>query len=159
MILKKCCNKLEDLSLKIAFIESASSGYLCSQFSIHKNSGADILLGGLVSYDPIIKEHILHISHTLIQQYTAESIEVTQAMALQGKMLFPDANVIVACTGLLKPGGSATHDKPEGTFFISVSYKQVIYDFHYFLAGTALERLDALTEKVAEEVLNLISAQ
>ncbi len=51
MSLVQCCNLLEQKGLKVAFIESASSGYLCSQFSIYKHSGADILLGGLVSYD------------------------------------------------------------------------------------------------------------
>lgn len=41
-MLQQCCQLLEDRLLKVAFIESASSGYLTSQFSIHKNSGADI---------------------------------------------------------------------------------------------------------------------
>lgn len=45
-MLKKCCDLLEQHQLKIAFIESASSGYLSSQFSIYKNSGAEILLEG-----------------------------------------------------------------------------------------------------------------
>ena len=61
MILKQCCDALEQNLLTIAFIESASSGYLSSQFSIYKRSGADILLGGLVSYDPSIKISILKI--------------------------------------------------------------------------------------------------
>ena len=157
MILKRCCEKLENLSLKIAFIESASSGYLCSQFSIYKNTGADILLGALVSYDPNIKQHILHIPHSLILQHSAESKEVTHAMAQQGLHLFTDADIVVACTGLLKPGGSATTEKPEGTFFISIAYLKKIKDIHYLLNGTALERLDQPTELVAQEVLNIIS--
>ncbi|MDN5649992.1 MAG: damage-inducible protein CinA, partial [Acinetobacter sp.] len=45
MLLKQCCDLLERKNLTVAFIESASSGYLSSQFSIYKNSGADILLG------------------------------------------------------------------------------------------------------------------
>lgn len=35
-MLQQCCQLLEDRLLKVAFIESASSGYLTSQFSIHK---------------------------------------------------------------------------------------------------------------------------
>ena len=122
MLLKQCCDVLEKNKLTIAFIESASSGYLSSQFSIYKNSGADILLGGLVSYDPSIKVSILHIPPALIEQYTAESAEITQAMAESGIGLFTSANFIVACTGLLKPSGSATAEKPEGTFFISILF-------------------------------------
>lgn len=87
-MLKKCCDLLELKNLKIAFIESASSGYLSSQFSICKNSGAEILLGGLVSYDPSIKMDLLKINSELIEKYTAESAEVTEAMAIHGKKLF-----------------------------------------------------------------------
>ena len=119
-MLKKCCDLLEQHQLKIAFIESASSGFLCSQFSICKNSGADILLGGLVSYDPSIKVDILDINPAFIELYTAESAEVTEAMTIHGKNLFNHADIVVACTGLLKPGGSVTKTKPEGTFFNKV---------------------------------------
>ena len=153
-----CCQTLEQNHQRIAFIESASSGYLSSQFSIYKNSGADILLGGLVSYDPSIKISILNVPAQLIKQYTAESAEVTQAMAQQGQLLFTQADVIVACTGLLKPGGSATASKPEGTFFISILFKNQFYNFQYYLAGQALGRLEQLTELVAKEVHLLISS-
>ena len=54
----------------------------------------------------------------LIEQYTAESAEVTAAMATQGHKLFKGANIIIACTGLLKPGGSASSEKPVGTFLL-----------------------------------------
>lgn len=155
-MLKKCCDLLELKNLKIAFIESASSGYLSSQFSIYKNSGAEILLGGLVSYDPSIKMDLLNINAELIEQYTAESTEVTEAMAIHGKKLFNQADIIVACTGLLKPGGSATKIKPEGTFFISILYLNKIYNFHYFIDGTPLHRLSVLTQYIATEIIKLI---
>ena len=138
-VLKQCCNLLEQKKLTIAFIESASSGYLSSQFSIYKHSGADILLGGLVSYDPSIKYEILKIDPALIQQFTAESSEVTEAMALQGHRLFRHADIIVSCTGLLKPGGSATPEKPEGTFYIAIHYQNTLSTYHYLLLGSALE--------------------
>ena len=155
-MLKKCCDLLELKNLKIAFIESASSGYLSSQFSICKNSGAEILLGGLVSYDPSIKMDLLNINAELIEKYTAESAEVTEAMAIHGKKLFSQADIIVACTGLLKQGGSATKIKPEGTFFISILYLNKIYNFHYFIDGTPLHRLSVLTQYIATEIIKLI---
>jgi len=155
-ILVQCCNLLEQKKLTIAFIESASSGYLSSQFSIYKHSGADILLGGLVSYDPSIKCEILKIDPALIQQYTAESIEVTEAMAIHGHQLFRHADIIVSCTGLLKPGGSATPDKPEGTFYTAIYYQNTLSSYQYLLLGTALERLDQLTKNVAQMVIERI---
>ena len=155
-MIKKCCDLLELNHLKIAFIESASSGYLSRQFSIYKNSGAEILLGGLVSYDPSTKVNILKIEQTFIEKYTAESAEVTEAMAVHGKKLFTQADIIVACTGLLKPGGSATEIKPEGTFFISILYLNKTHNFHYFIDGTPSEKLTVLTEYVAKEIIKMI---
>ncbi|KAA8734939.1 damage-inducible protein CinA [Acinetobacter qingfengensis] len=156
-MLKQCCDYLQQHQLTIAFIESASSGYLSSQFSIYKNSGANILLGGLVSYDPSIKINILKIDPFLIKNYSAESAQVTDAMAIQGKKLFSQADVIVACTGLLKSGGSESIEKPEGTFFITILYQQHIHSFRYFIAGSVLDRLNQLTEYVAQDLLNVIS--
>ncbi|WP_407303729.1 CinA family protein [Acinetobacter sp.] len=156
-MLKKCCDLLELKNLKIAFIESASSGYLSSQFSIYKNSGAEILLGGLVSYDPSIKIDILNIDAELIEKYTAESAEITEVMAIHGKKLFTQADIVVACTGLLKPGGSATKTKPEGTFFISILYLNKTHNFHYFINGTPLHRLSVLTHYIAVEIIQLIN--
>lgn len=155
-ILKTCCDQLQQHNLTIAFVESASSGYLCSQFSIYKNSGADILLGGLVSYDPSVKREILKIDNEIITAFTAESAEVTEAMAILGHQLFKHADFVVACTGLLKPGGSATLEKPEGTFYISISFRGQTSNYHYFIEGTPLERLNILTAHVASNILNLI---
>ena len=155
-MIKKCCDLLQHHHLTLGFIESASAGYLCSQFALYKNSGADILLGGLVSYDPWIKIHILNISARLIEQYTAESKQVTEAMARQGKILLSRADIVVACTGLLKSGGSATEIKPEGTFFISILYLNNSYNFDYFILDTPEKRLTLLTEYVAEAIIKIL---
>lgn len=157
MIIQHCCQLLQDQKLTVAFIESASSGYLCSQFSIYKNSGADILLGGLVCYDPSIKISILNIPQSLIDTYTAESMPVTTELATHGKKLFTHADIIVACTGLLKPGGSATAEKPEGTFYIAISYLDQLYEYSFFLEGTPLDRLNKLTEFVATHLSEILS--
>ena len=109
-----------------------------------------------MSYNPSIKCEILKIDPALIQQYTAESIEVTEAMALHGHRLFRHADIIVSCTGLLKPGGSATPEKPEGTFYIAIHYQNSLSTYHYLLLGSALERLDQLTKNVAQMVIERV---
>ena len=100
---------------------------------------------------------MLGIDPQLIEECTAESIPVTEAMAQHGKKLFQQADFIVACTGLLKPGGSATPEKPEGTLYISILYQDTLHSFAYFLQGSPIERLNQLTENVAREVLNLMA--
>ena len=156
-MIKTCCNLLEEKNIKIAFIESASSGYLCSQFSICKSDGAEILAGGLVCYDVAVKTSVLNIPQTLINSYTAESMPVTVALADAGKKMFQDADWIIACTGLLKPGGSATPEKPEGTFFVAINDGTQVHQFQYYLKGTPLERLNKLSAVVAHDMINLLN--
>ncbi len=117
-IVKKCVKELLDRNLKIAFAESATAGRLASEFALVKNSGT-ILLGGVVCYSESTKCHVLNIPQQFIEKYTAESAEVTRAMAENVTTLFK-ADVIVAITGLASPGGSETPDKPVGTMFIHV---------------------------------------
>lgn len=155
-MLKTCCGLLQEKNMKIAFIESASSGYLCSQFSICKEEGAEILLGALVCYDVSIKTSVLGISQGLINSYTAESMQVTVALAEAGKKVFQEADWIIACTGLLKPGGSATPEKPEGTFFVAIHDGSQVHQFQYYLKGSPLERLNKLSAVVAHDMINLL---
>ena len=156
-MIKTCCNLLEEKNIKIAFIESASSGYLCSQFSICKSDGDEILAGGLVCYDVGVKTSVLNIPQTLINSNTAESMPVTVALAEAGKKMFRDADWIIACTGLLKPGGSATPEKPEGTFFVAINDGTQVHQFQYYLKGTPLERLNKLSAVVAHDMINLLN--
>ncbi|MBV6597543.1 CinA family protein [Acinetobacter baumannii] len=152
----KCCELLAKEKIKIAFFESASAGYLAYRFSLSPYSG-DILIGSLVSYDLRVKENTLHISEELIEKYTAESMQVTVEMINKGKELL-HADLYVACTGLLKKGGSETPEKPVGTFFICISYLGRIYHYHYFLSGHAEQKLKTLTQKVADSIIALISS-
>lgn len=112
----QCCELLAKKKLKVTFIESASSGYLAYRFSLTPFSGK-ILIGGLVCYDLNVKEKILKISPKLIAKYTPESIEITEELVKKAKNMFT-SDIYVGCTGLLKPGGSETSEKPVGTFFI-----------------------------------------
>ncbi|HCN17039.1 MULTISPECIES: CinA family protein [Psychrobacter] len=110
-----CAKLLADNELTVVFIESATAGYLSHRFSVSPYSG-DVLMGGLVCYDVSLKKSVLNVSRQLIDEYTAESLEVTHELVNKSKKMF-DADLHVACTGLLKLGGSETSEKPVGTFF------------------------------------------
>ncbi len=62
-------------------------------------SGADILLGGLVSYDPSIKCEILKIDPALIQRSARRSqLKSLKLWRLMGMGFFRHADIIVSCT-------------------------------------------------------------
>ncbi|ENU08890.1 CinA family protein [Acinetobacter calcoaceticus] len=145
-----CCKLLVQEKIKIAFFESASAGYLAYRFSLSPYSG-DILIGSLVSYDLRVKENTLHISSELIEKYTPESMQVTVEMIKKGKKLIK-ADLYVACTGLLKKGGSETKEKPVGTFFYSIYYKNNFYNFQRVFKGLPSIKLRQLIYYITQDI-------
>ena len=127
-----CTAALIERGWTIAFAESASAGLFSYEFSTVPESG-QILLGSLVCYHECLKKGVLDISPGLIEKYTAESAEVTAAMARQLKKI-TNADVCMALTGLTTPGGSETNEKPVGTIFTHFIFpnneKAARFEFH-----------------------------
>lgn len=149
-----CCKLLSQEKIKLALFESASAGYLAYRFSLSPYSG-DILIGSLVSYDLRVKENTLHISSELIEKYTPESMEVTVEMIKKGKELL-HADLYIACTGLLKKGGSETKEKPVGTFFYSIYYKNNFYNFRRLFKGPPCLKIRQLIYCISKDIEYII---
>lgn len=112
---------MAEKGLTIAFAESATAGWLCSEFALTDESGK-VLKGGLTCYDASLKVSLLGVPQSLIDQYTPESMEVTRAMAQRLPKLIP-SDIQVTVTGLTTPGGSETPEKPVGTMFVCAIIK------------------------------------
>ena len=153
-MMTQCCELLAKEKLKVTFIKSASAGYLAYLFSLTPCSGK-ILIGGLVCYDLKVKEKILKISPKLIAKYTPESIEITEELVKKSKRIFK-SDIYVGCTGLLKPGGSETKEKPVGTFFYSILYKNKIYSYRCFCKGKKEEKLKKLINYICKSLIKII---
>ena len=150
----KCCKLMAKNKLNITFIESASAGYLAYRFSLSPFSG-DILNGGLVCYDLKIKENILKIPSKMIKIYTPESSKITEELVKKSKKIFK-SDIYVGCTGLLKPGGSETKDKPVGTFFYSILYKNKLYSYRCFCKGKKEEKLKKLIDLICKSLVEIV---
>lgn len=152
-----CAKLLADNQLTITFIESASAGYLSHRFSLSPYSG-DVLIGGLVCYDLCVKKNVLNVPSELIEKYTAESLEVTEELVKRAKSLFP-SDVLVACTGLLKRGGSETKDKPVGTFFYCIYYQGKTYNFRCLCHGEPATKLQSLNSQICKSIIDIVSSK
>lgn len=129
-----CSKLLAEKGLTIAFAESATAGWLCSEFALAPESGK-VLKGGIVCYDASLKEEILQVPHQLIETYTPESKEVTDELAKRlGAVIKSDIQVGV--TGLTGPGGSETAEKPVGTMFISAMIKGRLVSLRKVFTGS-----------------------
>jgi nicotinamide-nucleotide amidase len=154
-LLEKCSRLMVEQQLTIAFAESATAGRLSAEFALIPDCGK-ILKGGIVCYDACIKQDILGVPESLVEKYTPESAEVTEEMAKRLSAVIK-ADIYIAITGLIMPGGSEGPGKPVGTMFIhaiikgrSIAVREV---YHGSPEGIVLQTVD----KVAKLLLEALS--
>lgn len=148
------CKALAANNLTITFAESATAGSLCAAFAMAPQSG-QVLKGGIVCYDAVLKEHILHIPPGIIKKYTPESAEVTEQLSRRLKKLIK-ADVYVAVTGLTTSGGSETPEKPVGTMFMHMIWEEKSLGLREVYRGKPEEIIAQAVDRVARMVLDLI---
>ena len=154
VILKECCELLKAEHLTVIFAESATAGRLCYEFSLTEQAGS-FLKGSLVSYNADVKQDNLHVQRKLIDIYSPESAEVTEAMTEGLKLLFP-ADIYVSVTGLISPGGSETEEKPVGTMFVHGKYKDKVFTDRTVYHGGPEEIVMQTVDRVAFLIINAI---
>lgn len=153
----ECSRILKENGLKIAFAESATAGRMASEFALTKDSGS-VLLGGLVCYDACIKESILDIPTSIVEEFTPESAAVTKEMAIRLSH-FISSDISVAVTGLTTPGGSESPEKPVGTIFIHITTKDASVATHEVFNGSAEEIILKAVDLAAKTILGILKSQ
>jgi len=128
---------LKERGLTLALAESVTCGMVAYKLSNVKGI-SEVLKGGIVCYTPEVKKSLLGISKKMIDECTCESSEVTEAMAKKLSSLI-EADIYAAVTGLASSDGSESKNKPVGTTFICVNYKQKMYPLRKVFRGTPVE--------------------
>ena len=139
---------MAEKGLTIAFAESATAGWLCSEFALTEDSGK-VLKGGFACYDADLKVSLLKVPQDLIDKYTPESMEVTREMAYRLPALIP-SDIQVTVTGLTTPGGSETAEKPVGTMFVFALIKGKPTSFRKVFSGSCEDIIHQTIEATAE---------
>lgn len=150
-----CAKTLADLGFTIAFVESASAGRLSYEFSKTEHSG-DILQGGMVCYNVCFKQHLLGIPAGMIETFTPESAEVTKAMAVMFAR-HQEVDVCVALTGLTKPGGSETPQKPVGTIFVHGVFPGIEVSRRWEFKGTPEDIMEQAVAETAQFITDTLN--
>jgi nicotinamide-nucleotide amidase len=122
---------LKKHQLTIFCAESITAGLLAS--TIASVSGASaVLKGSIVTYQAAIKEKLLGVDGSIIQQHTAESAETTLAMAKGLEALQLGADIYVAITGVASlpvNGSDYEVNKPVGQVYVAICYKGRCQEF------------------------------
>lgn len=153
--IKACSKLMAGQELTIAFAESATAGWLCSEFALTEESGT-VLKGGIACYDAGLKISLLGVPQQLIDEFTPESMEVTAEMARRLPKLIP-SDIQVAVTGLTTPGGSETAEKPVGTMFVYALIKDQPVSFRKVFKGSCEEVIHQTIEATAEMLTKALS--
>lgn len=140
----------------LALAESVTAGLACHQLACVKGA-CDVLKGGIVCYDEKVKINLLGIKALLIRKHTAESQQVTDALALHLSKKV-GADIHAAITGLAAEGGSETKTKPVGTVFFSVRYRSKTYRKRMVYKGKPLEIREAACKGLFRFMVNTLKS-
>ena len=112
--------------LTLGTAESCTGGRI-SEAIIAIPGASDYFKGSIVAYTNEVKEQLLHVSHSVLENQTAVCEEVAKQMAL-GIIETLGVNFAIASTGIAGPGGG-TPAIPIGTIWIAYGSKDDIRTF------------------------------
>ena len=114
---------LKGKKLSLSTAESCTGGGVAALItSVPGSSG--YFKGGIVAYDNEVKKNLLGVSPETLSAYGAVSRETVIEMA-KGAMNRLKTDCAIATSGIAGPGGG-TLEKPVGTVWIAVAYKNEI---------------------------------
>ena len=120
-------------NLLISTAESCTGGLLSSMITNVPGSSACFHYG-FVTYGNNAKEKILGVNSSTISRYGAVSSQCVKEMVVKSRKI-SGSNIALAVSGIAGPTGGSK-DKPVGTVFIGVSYKDKTTVKKYFFPGS-----------------------
>lgn len=114
---------LRSANLTLSTAESCTGGGVAARITSVPGS-SDYFMGGIVAYANEVKRELLHVSMETLEKRGTVSRETVIEMA-KGAMKTLKTDCAIATSGIAGPGGG-TLEKPVGTIWIAVAYKNEI---------------------------------
>ena len=130
-------NLLKQHGQTISTAESCTGGRLAAALNAQSGSSA-YYMGSVVAYDNSIKEQVLGVKHTTLEEYGAVSEQTVREMA-EGVRALMHTDYAIATSGIAGPTGG-TADKPVGTVWIAWATPNCTYA-KCFRLGTLREQI------------------
>ncbi|RWX45800.1 competence/damage-inducible protein cinA [Candidatus Electrothrix aarhusensis] len=142
-------NLLREKRLMLSAAESCTGGLISSQLTSVPGS-SEWFAGGVVAYSNHVKEVLLNVDQDLLRNYGAVSGHVARAMAARLAARV-GTKISLSVTGIAGPGGG-TEEKPVGTVYIGLFYKNKVKDtLHHFSGGRK-----EIQEMTAQTALDMV---
>ena len=130
-------NMLKQHGQTISTAESCTGGRLAAALNTQSGSSA-YYMGSVVAYDNSIKEQVLGVKHTTLEEHGAVSEQTVREMA-EGVRALMQTDYAIATSGIAGPTGG-TADKPVGTVWIAWATPNGTYA-KCFRLGTLREQI------------------
>lgn len=143
---------LRSRGCRIATAESLTGGLLCATL-VDVPGASDVVVGGVVAYDPSVKTGLLGVDPALVERLGTVHEQTARAMAEAALRRVDGATIALSTTGVAGPDPSEGH--PAGTVHIAVADAD----------GTVARRLDltggrrSIREDTVRAALSLLVAR
>ena len=152
-MMRLCCDVLQCLQGKtLVTAESCTGGGIGQALTAVPGSSA-VYKGGIICYTNWVKETVLNVPGTVLEQEGAVSAAVAKAMA-EGARSLLQADTAVSATGLAGPGGD-DYGHPVGTVFIGYSDANQTLASEYHFSGCRDEVRTMAIRSALELVLEM----
>ena len=147
---------LLDRGESMATAESCTGGLIAASIVAEPGS-SDILAGGIVAYRNEVKENLLGVPHSILEQFGAVSAQTVEAMA-EGALRKFDCQWAVSTSGIAGPTG-AEPGKPVGFIWMCVANNREKVSFSEIFDGNRNEIRQKSVLMVLGKLLFLINNQ
>ena len=135
--------------LTLGVAESCTGGLLADRLT-NVVGASDYLRGGIVAYSNAVKQALLDVPATMLEEYGAVSGPVARQMAV-GVREQLDTDIGISTTGIAGPKGG-TPEKPVGTVWIGVATPEATAAHHFVFTSDRLFNKD----RTCTEALNIL---
>lgn len=142
--------KLKEKTLGVA--ESCTGGFI-SHLITSVTGSSEFFNGSVTAYSNQIKENVLGVKNSTLNEFGAVSQQVAKEMALGAKNIL-NSDYAIATTGIAGPTGG-TEEKPVGTVWIAIAGENKVFA-KKFVFGDNRERNIIRTSQTALQILRRI---
>ena len=147
--MEELVNILKEKKLTIGSVESLTGGLFASSLASIPGVSS-VFKGALVTYAIEIKENVCHVPCEIIDKYGVVSSECAYEMAKHGAQVL-NTDVTISFTG--NAGPLCLDNKPVGTIFVGICYKNEVQTFKYELGNKSRNEI---REAIVLESISLL---
>ncbi len=139
--------------LTISGCESLTAGLFTATLASVPGA-SKVLKGGIVTYFTEIKIKVVHVEKEIVDTYGVISEQCAFSMAYHTREMM-DSDYCVSFTG--NAGPDVMEDKPAGTVYCGIAFKEGVRIFDFHLEGYSRNQLrETVVQKMIEQLIEII---